>query len=394
MTTLPEQAAALVPGLIELRRELHRHPELSFRETRTAARVAGLVGAEGFTVRTGVGRTGIVAELRHGVGPVVALRADMDALPIQEANDVPYRSTVAGVMHACGHDAHVSMLVGAARLLAAARDRGAMPPGTVRLLFQPAEEASDEQNMSGAARMVEDGAMDGVATVFGAHVWAHLPAGRIYLRPGPVMAGSERVQLAVRGRSAHAGRPHEGVDALVLAAHVVLALQNAVARGIAPWNAGVVSLGTVHGGVAENVLADRVELSGTIRYFEDDVLERLRAAVRRAAAAADALGGACDVTLAAGYPPVVNDPRATAIAAAALRDELGVDVVADFDPMMGAEDFSLLQQRAPGCFLWLGAALDPPREHHHPEFDIDESVFGTGAAMLAACALRALTEMA
>jgi amidohydrolase len=394
MTTLLERAASLEAELIELRRELHRHPELSFRETRTAARAAELSRAAGLEVRTGVGRTGVVAELKNGAGPVVALRADMDALPIQEANDVPYRSTVAGVMHACGHDAHVSMLIGAARLLADARARGEMPSGTVRLLFQPSEEASDEENLSGAARMIEDGAMTGVDAVFGTHIWAHLPAGRVYLRPGPIMAGSDRVRMVITGHAAHAGRPHEGVDAIVLAAHVVLAVQNAVARRIAPWREGVVSLGMISGGVAENVLADRVELHGTIRYFDLDVLDRLRQELRRAAAVAEALGGGCDVTFTSSYPPVVNDEGATAIARAAVRDALGQDAETDFDPMMGAEDFSLLQQQAPGSFLWLGAALEPPREHHHANFDIDERVLGHGAATLAACALRALRELA
>src|SRR5690554_6903015 len=230
MTTLLEHATALQPKLTRLRRDIHRHPELGFRETRTAATAARHVAELGFTVRTGVGRTGVVAELTSGTGPTIALRADMDALPIHEENDVEYRSTVPGVMHACGHDAHVAILIGAARLLADARERGELPAGTIRLLFQPAEEDSDAENKSGATRMIEDGAMHGVDAVFGLHVGAHLPAGTLFTCPGPIMGGTDSFTATIRGRSAHAARPEEGVDAVVLAAHAILACQNAVAR--------------------------------------------------------------------------------------------------------------------------------------------------------------------
>jgi amidohydrolase len=391
MTTLLQQATTFERDLVALRRDLHRHPELSFRETRTAATAAARVRALGYDVTTGVGRTGIVAELRGGDGAIVALRADMDALPIQEANDTEYRSRVPGVMHACGHDAHVAMLVGAARLLADAQRRGELD-GAVRLLFQPSEEAADAENRSGAGRMIDDGAMRDVDAVFGLHIGAHLPAGRIYVRPGPLMAGSDTVRIVVHGTSSHAARPHEGVDAVVLAAHVVLACQHGIARRIAPRDEGVITIGTVHGGVAENIIADQVTLLGTLRYFDEAVRARLHEALHAAAAVADALGGRGELRITGGYPPVINDERATAIAIAAASDVLGENAVADFEPMMGAEDFALLQREAPGAFLWLGAALDPPREHHHPRFDIDESVLPHGAAVLAACALHALRE--
>jgi IAA-amino acid hydrolase len=383
------RAAAFAPALVELRRDLHRHPELAYCESRTAATAADAVRALGFEVRTGIARTGVVAELRGGPGPTVALRADMDALPIDEANDVPYRSTVPGVMHACGHDAHVAMLTGAARLLADAAAAGALP-GTVRLLFQPSEEAADDENKSGAIRMVEEGAMDGVSAVFGLHIGAHLPAGQVYLRPGACMAGSDRIVITVEGKSSHAGRPHEGVDAIVLAAHVVLACQNAVARRISPRSEGVLSIGMVTGGVAENVLAERVTLAGTIRYFEEDARARMHRALHEAVAVADALGGRGAVTITGGYPPVINDAAMTALATTALAEVLGDDAIEEFEPMMGAEDFALLLGEAPGTFFWLGAALGEPREHHHPRFDIDEAVLPRGAAALAACALHAL----
>jgi len=393
MSTLLHRAESFQDELVALRRDLHRHPELAFQELRTAEVAAARVAALGFEVSREVGRTGVVAELRNGAGPIVALRADMDALPIQEANDVPYRSTVPGVMHACGHDAHVACLVGAARLLAEARERGELPTGTVRLLFQPSEECSDAENKSGAARMIEDGAMEGVSAVFGLHVGAHLPAGKVYLRAGPIMAGADVFHATIEGESAHAARPNEGTDALVLAAHVVLACQNAVARRISPMASGVLTIGKIEGGVAENVLASRVTLAGTIRYFEDTVREALHRELRRAVAVAETLGGRGTLDLRPGYPPVVNDATMTDLVAAAVAETLGADAVAEMEPMMGAEDFALLQREAPGCFFWLGAALPQPREHHHPNFDIEERVLPRGASALAACAIRALAEI-
>ncbi len=390
MTTLLEHATRLQPKLTELRRDLHRHPELGFRETRTAATAARLVEDLGFRVRTGVGRTGVVADLGNGNGPTVALRADMDALPIQEQNDVEYRSSVDGVMHACGHDAHVAMLVGAATILAAARERGELPPGTVRLLFQPSEEASDDENLSGAMRMVQDGAMEGVDAVFGLHVGAHLPAGRCLMRAGPYMAGSVAIRARVEGQSAHAGRPHEGTDAIVLAAHAILAVQNAVARRIPPGAAAVVHIGSIHGGDAENILAARVEMSGTIRYFDRDVRDLLKREVTRAFDVVNALGGRASVEFLDGYPPVVNDEAMTALAREAIAATLGPDAVAEQEPSMPSEDFAVLLEHAPGSFFWLGAALDRPREHHSPDFDIDERVLPLGAAVLAACAVERL----
>jgi len=393
MHPLLRRARDFEAELIQLRRDLHRHPELSFREVRTAAIAAERVEALGYEVRRGVGRTGVVAELRNGAGPVVALRADMDALPIDEENDVDYRSTVPGVMHACGHDAHVAMLVGAARLLAEARMRGELPPGTVRLLFQPSEEASDEEGLSGASRMIDDGAIDGVNAIFGLHIGAHLEAGKLFVRSGPIMAGSDAFAAVVRGMSAHAARPHEGIDAVVLAAHAVLACQNAVARRIPPGAAGVVSIGTIEGGRAENVVADAVALRGTIRYFDDDVREALHAELRRAFDVPRALGGEAELVILPGYPPVVNDPGMCELMTNAAAETLGAEAVAELEPWMGAEDFAFFLRRVPGCFAWLGAALDPAREHHHPRFDVDEGALVRGASVLAACALRALGEL-
>ena len=389
-----ERARGIQSDLVALRRDLHRHPELAFHESRTAGIAAEAMDALGLRVRRDVGGTGVVAEIGAGGGPVVALRADMDALPITETNDVEYRSTVDGVMHACGHDAHTAMLIGAARVLAAARDDDALPAlaaGTIRFLFQPAEEKSDAENRSGARHMVDDGAMDGVDAAFALHVGPHLPAGRIFTRAGGIMAGSDTFTAHVLGSGSHGARPDEGTDALVLAAHVVLAAQHAVARRISPMSSGVLTLGTIRGGTAENVIADRVSMDGTLRYFDPEVRKRLRAALRNALAVANAMGGSHELELREGYPPTLNDPDLAALAMDAARELLGEDGAWEASPMMGTEDFAILLERAPGALLWLGAApADRPRELHRPDMDIDESILPVGAAVLAACAVRAL----
>ncbi|MEQ8329446.1 MAG: amidohydrolase [Longimicrobiales bacterium] len=392
--TLLERARAFQSDLVAMRRDLHRHPELSFREQRTAAIAAEAVSGLGYSVRTGVGITGVVADLDNGPGPTVALRGDMDALPIQEDADHDYASTVPGAMHACGHDAHTAGLVGAARLLAGLKERGELPAGTVRLLFQPSEETVDGHGKSGAMRMVEDGAMDGVDAVLGLHVGGHLPSGFMFLSPGPVMAGSAEIVVEVRGRSAHAAMPHEGVDAVVLAAQGVMAAQQVVSRHLSPMESGILTFGTIEGGTAQNVLAGSVRLGGTLRYYDPDVKRRLEAGLRGAFEGLEALGAEVTVTVGPGYIPVVNDGAVTAAWRAAAEDVLGPDRVLPMAPMMGAEDFAFLADAAPGAFCWLGAALPDARNHHHPRFDIDESVLPVGAALLARGAVALLDDRA
>jgi amidohydrolase len=393
MRELLERAAQFESELIGLRRHFHQHPELSFQEQRTAEEVAARVAALGYRVQKNVGLTGVVAELDNGTGPTVGLRADMDALPIQEANDVAYRSANPGVMHACGHDAHMTMLIGAARLLMDMRTRNELPPGRIRLLFQPSEEASDHENKSGATRMVEAGALKDVDAVFGLHVGGHLEAGKFFLRAGPMMAGSDTFTAQILGKSSHAARPHEGIDAIVLAAHVILACQNVVARRISPFGQGVLTVGMMNGGTAENIIADRVTLRGTLRYFEQDVRKVLRAELKKAMSIAETLGGKLELDLRDGYLPVVNDIAMTDLAHGTIAQVFGTESIQDFEPMMGAEDFSLMLDKAPGAFIWLGAALARPREHHHPEFNIDETVLVKGASALAALAVQTLKTL-
>jgi IAA-amino acid hydrolase len=352
--------------------------------------VADALNEMGYRVRTGVGITGVVGELVHGQGPTVALRADMDALPIQEDAEHDYKSTVPGVMHACGHDAHVAGLLGAARLLAQDKEKGELPSGAVRLLFQPSEECTDSEGKSGAMRMVEEGAMEGVDYVAGIHVGAHLPSGKVFVKDGPIMAGSDDFHIVVRGRSAHAAMPHEGLDALVMAAQGILATQQVVSRRISPMENGVLTFGQIQGGVATNVVPDKVTLRGTLRYFLDDVRTRLQDGLRGAFMGLEAQGAKVTVEIQHGYPPVVNDPKVSAVADRVARDVVGATHVWEAEPMMGAEDFAILAGEAPGAFLWVGAACADPREHHHPRFDIDESVLPINAALLAGMARELL----
>ncbi|MGD2215776.1 MAG: amidohydrolase [Gemmatimonadales bacterium] len=390
---LLSRANAIAPELIEIRRDIHAHPELAFQETRTAALVAERLKGLGYEVRTEVGVTGCIGEMGSGDGRTVALRADMDALPIQETNEVPYRSQVDGVMHACGHDAHVACLLGAAMLLRESVQSGDLPPGRVRLIFQPAEETTDEHNFSGARRIIEDGAMEGVDAVIGLHVAAESPAHEVLFRAGPLMAGNDTLLGTVRGASAHAALPHEGKDALLLAAHVILATQAIVARSVDPLKPAVVTFGTIEGGSASNILCSEVRLGGTLRYFDTDVRRTLHEELKRAFAVADAMGGEGRIEIRAGYPPMVNDARLTDIVGSAAHSLVGDDGLAAADLIMGAEDFAFLAREAPGCFFWLGAGIEgDQRRHHSPRFDIDESCLPRGAAVLAAAARKVLAE--
>jgi amidohydrolase len=284
-------------------------------------------------------------------------------------------------------------LLGAARLLAEARTDGSLPPGRVRLLFQPSEEGMDEEGKSGATRMVEDGAMAGVAAVAGLHVGAHLPAGKVFVGEGAIMAGSDDLRIVVRGRSAHAALPHEGIDALVLAAQGILGSQQAVSRRLSPMENGVVTFGQILGGVASNVVPEEITLKGTVRYFTEEVRTRLHAAVVGAFKGLEAQGANVDVEIFRGYPPLVNDRAITALTRRVAEEVVPEADIWEAEPMMGAEDFAILAREAPGVFLWLGAALPDPREHHNPRFDIDESVLPVASALLAGTATRLLREL-
>jgi amidohydrolase len=361
------------------------HPELGFRETRTASRVAGVLKPLGYRVRTRVGRTGVVAELGDG-HPIVAIRADMDALPIQETNEVPYASQVPGVMHACGHDAHVAMALGVATLLTEEQFHG-----TVRFLFQPSEEAGDEEGISGAPRMVEDGAMEGVDAVLALHVWPTEAVGDIAVGSGPSSAGVDTFYATIVGRGGHGAYPHRTVDPVFIAGHVILALNAIVSRRLRPIDPAVVSVCSIHGGQAPNVIPEQVELSGTIRFMEQAVREQIHAEIERALEVARTLGGDYTLRIEAGGLPMVNEAGIAALIERVATDLLGDGHVLSREGSMGAEDFGAFSELAPGAMFRLGCRIEgDERRGHHPRFDIDERCLPVGTAILAEAALRLL----
>jgi amidohydrolase len=378
-----ERARGIEEQLVRWRRDLHMYPELGFQETRTAALVAKVLESLGYRVRTGVGRSGVLGERGQGA-PIVAIRADMDALPILEENEAPYASRTPGVMHACGHDAHTAIGLGVATLLAHETF-----PGTVRLLFQPAEEVADEEGKSGAARMAQDGAMDGVDAVMALHVHAGAPVGEISLAPGPASAGVDSFRAVIHGRGAHGAYPHKGLDPVHLAAHAVLALHGIVSRRLDPFDPAVITVGSIHGGRADNVIPEEVKLSGTIRYERTAVQELIHAEMERALSTVRALGGDYELKIGVGGKPVVNDERIVALLSQVATDLLGEGRVKPREKGMGAEDFSVFTALAPGAMFRLGCRIEgDERTGHHPRFDLDEGCLPIGAAILAEAALR------
>jgi len=381
------KAQSLHDQLAGWRRDFHMHPELGFAEHRTAARVAEILSGLGCRVRTGVGRTGLVAELGAGA-PIVALRADLDALPILEANAVPYASQNPGVMHACGHDAHTAIGLGVAALLS-----NESFEGTVRFLFQPSEEASDEEGLSGAPRMIADGALENVDYVLALHVDPSTRAGDIALLPGVASAGVDTFYATLFGVGGHGAMPHKVIDPIYLSGHVILALHGIVSRRLPPLDPAVVSIGSIHGGHTDNVIPDRVELTGTLRYLDPAVQQSIHAEVERALSLARALGGDYQLRIELGYPPLVNDPAVVDDLRRVAGDLLGDEHVFVRRLEMGAEDFSFMTELAPGAMFSLGCwGEGEERRLHSPHFDLDEDCLPVGAAVLAETALRYLRK--
>lgn len=383
-----DRAVTLPPELAEaaraLRRELHAAPELSHREAATATRLADAVAALGLTPRR-VADHGVVADLVGDArGPVVCIRGDIDALPLHEATGVAYASRHPGVMHACGHDVHAAAAWAA---LAALRDDP--PPGVVRVLFQPAEERGD-----GAARCVADGALDGVHVVLGGHVDLDYPVGTVALQPGPMCASTDHFRLRVRGRGGHGARPHQGIDAVLVAAEIVVALQAIVAREIEPGRPAVVTVGELHAGERYNILAANALLEGTLRAHDDAVRARLRDAVGRVAGGiAAARGAEVEVRLFPGNEPVVNDAELTPVVDAALRERFTTCRLAR--PNMGGEDFSELCRGRRGVYVRWGAAGPgaAAAPAHSAGFLPDEDVLFVAAAGFAAAARAVIDRM-
>jgi amidohydrolase len=386
-------AHAMQDQLIAWRRDLHMHPELGFQETRTSRLVAEHLMRLGYRVYTGVAKTGVIGILQ-GVrpGPTVMLRFDMDALPIQEENQVAYASQTPGVMHACGHDGHVTIGLGTAALLQRHRTEWA---GTVKLVFQPAEEG-----MNGAEVMVREGALDNYGprpdVAYGLHVWNLSPVGQAQLTVGPMMAAAERWSMTVKGRGGHGAIPHQAADPVVAAAQLVNALQTIVSRNVDPEKTAVLSVGTINGGTAFNIIPGQVELTGTIRTFEQAVRETVVSRLESICYGIGA-GMAVDVDLKVDMltPAVVNDPRATALMRTVAEKILGEGNVHGNFRTMGSEDMAFFLREVPGSFIFLGSAnaersLNFP--HHNPRFDFDEAVLPLGVAIMAETATGFLNQ--
>jgi amidohydrolase len=390
-TPMLDKAKALSEELIRLRRDIHRHPELAFKEVRTAGLVADtLREIGGIDIRTGVGKTGVVGELGAGDGPTIAIRADMDALPILEANDAPYRSETPGNMHACGHDAHTAMLLGVAHLLKQEFASGGLR-GKVRFLFQPAEEDTGGEDMSGAPMMIRDGALEGVDAVIALHVDSNQPFGEITIREGRSTAAVDSFRAWITGTGGHGAYPHKGTDPLWMLGPVLMALHGIVARRVDPLQPAVVSLGEIRGGAASNVIPAEVFLQGTLRSFDPTVRELLLEEVERSLAVVRAFGGDYKLEIERGYPAGKNHPEVSVWLERTAADLLGEAAIDKTRAGMGAEDFAYMTELAPGAMFNLGAAVgDFTRAHHTPVFDIDERALPVGAAILAETARRFL----
>jgi len=382
-----QAARALQDQLSAWRREVHRHPELGFQERRTAELAAAALRKMGIPTETGIGRTGLVGRLGTG-RPAIGLRADMDALAIEEVNDVPYRSKTPGVMHACGHDAHTAMLLGAASILTDVAER---PPGEIRFLFQPSEEGWDEEGKGGAVRMIEDGALDGLDAVIALHVDPALPSGSVGMRSGYVWAGVDPYDATIIGAGAHSAAPHHGINPIVLLARVIDAIQAIPSLHTDPLQPAIVSCEAVHGGSSSGVIPERVTLHGNIRYYDPATRRALREALERALGVARALGGEYELTVREPYPATYNDPALSDLVRVCACEIVGEAHVLEAEPSMAGEDFGWMSSRIPGAYFKLGVEIEGREIHYHqPTFDLDEAALPVGSAVLAASALRFL----
>ncbi len=385
-----QHARSMQDELIELRRDFHRHPELSGEEHRTTETIRQFLADIDVEILASDLETGVIGRLRRGAGPTVALRADIDALPLQEDSGLPFASATPGVMHACGHDAHMTWLLGAACMLSQRDDL----PGEVRLLFQPAEEIT-----SGAEKMIAAGALDDVDMVFGAHTKPDLPCGEIGVKPGYLMASTGAFEFAIHGKGGHGAVPQTAIDPIPAAGNILTAVQSIVARDVDPLESGVITVGKLSAGTAGNIIPSTATLQGTMRAFEPEVKEmlvhRLRTVVENVARAHDCRAEVR--RLAFGVPPVHNDSDAAEIARQAAAELLGDRAVLNARPVLASEDFSCYQKCVPGCFFWIGtgdtSGEEPNHGWHHPAFTIDEESLSVGTAVMTQTALNALESL-
>ncbi|TVY08723.1 M20 family metallopeptidase [Paenibacillus cremeus] len=371
MRTLSDSAETVLAEIVGWRRYLHAHPELSYHESQTAAFVAGLLREWGLEVRTGVGGHGVVAKISGAApGPTIALRADMDALPIQDEKSCEYASQVPGVMHACGHDAHTATLLGVAKLFSQNKDR---LQGQIVFIFQPAEEMSP----GGALGMIAEGALEGVDVVYGIHLWTPFETGTAYSKPGPFMAAADEFSIEVRGKGGHGGLPHNTIDSVYVASQLVINLQGIVSRNADPTEPCVVSVGSFHSGTSFNVIAETALLKGTVRTFNEVLRMQVKARLEELAEQTCRMHGAeCKLDYKLGYPPVCNHQGETDRFYRAAAQVYGEQGALTSPLIMAGEDFAYYLEKVPGCFMFVGAGSKERgiiHPHHHPRFDIDES---------------------
>jgi amidohydrolase len=385
MNGLKREANDLAEDLVRWRRDFHRYPEIAFEEKRTGREIARYLEDLEIPV-TRPAETGVRGVLNGLLGGrTVALRADMDALPLTEEGDKDYISRNPGAAHACGHDGHMAVLMGAAELLRRRRNEF---KGTVVFLFQPSEERSP----GGAVRMVEEGVLEGVEAVFGLHFWQPMATGTVGLVKGAMMAQTDDFRITIRGKGGHGAMPHQAVDTILTAAQIVVNMQSVISRNVDPLKPAVLSFGTIKGGTVYNIIPAEVKLSGTVRTLEPEVKTLVETRLRAVAAeTAQTFGAEVEVDYFPGFPPVVNHPQMVDLVLRVVRDKLGEDRIREINPVMGGEDFAYYLQKVPGAFLFFGMGTGCPWPHHHPRFDMDEAALPEAAELMARIALEYLS---
>ena len=389
---IKEESKSISDWIVKIRRELHEHPELMYEEFRTSELIRRELDKLDIQYRHPIAETGVLASIGNGNGPCVALRADMDALPIHEETDVPFKSKIDGKMHACGHDCHVSMLLGAAKLL---KDKESEINGTIKLLFQPAEEGG-----AGGKLMREEGALENpdVERIFGLHVWPQMPSGQIGSREGTFLAATSSLSLTVKGVGGHAAVPQLAKDPVLTSARIITNLQSIISRELDPLESGVVSITVINGGNASNVIPSDVKVKGTLRSLTMDGLKELQKRVKEISEGIAQTHGCKAIVEYVGndYPPTVNDSEMWKFAKNVGIELLGDDNVSDLDAVMGGEDFAYYTEKVKGCFVVLGMNnpdIDATYSVHHPMFKADEDALHIGTALHTIFALKSLEEL-